>query len=751
MSPEQSKASYWASENPLPIEDIQSSSLNNPPRYNQTFDRFEGEIPASSQVEVQPIPLPPAVPSISNEEASASQAEAHATPTAASLPLQKSRESPAPAIPVIPDDKWPQNSADIDSLFVSQDMLDSQSVNNASDDGSTCDPSDSSTQSDVSDIIDNPGIISSRQDGPSAAQQENTDYEEDDWGQMIESVQPEQETYDRVMTGWDEVPPVAGQKRQHSPEPGIYRTKRGRPVKKIDYYKSHHGTVARPCGDPKTWSEAMNSNDAKHWQRAANEEYNSLRDTGTIEIIKHSQLPKGRKLMKCKWVFKKKFLSDGSINKYKARCTVKGFTQRSGIDYKETFAPTPRAETGRIMLALAHRFGWHRRQGDVPSAFLNPKLDIDLYMEMPEGFRKDGYIIRIRKGLYGLKQAAALWYDDLRGFLAKQGMFPTTTDVCLYTNKEKDLFAIIHVDDIQVMGPNIGKINRLMKSLHSQYRLKSVNTDMFLGIHISNPDKHTLKLSQGQYARKLIERHGLKDCKTVRKPLEKLLEPSGTKCSSQQSTEFNPIIGGLQYLANNTRPDIAHAVNHLARFLVSPSSDHIQAARRILRYIAKDPDQGIVFKSGADKPILEAYTDSDFAGDPSTSRSTSGLLIRLASGPICWKSRLQREVVLSSTEAEYLAATEACRELQWVKSLLEELNLCDQVEGALRTNFYVDNQSTISLIKNHDNHKRSKHVALRNSYCRQQFEKGAITVLYVPSNQQLADSFTKFNSTVAII
>ena len=177
------------------------------------------------------------------------------------------------------------------------------------------------------------------------------------------------------------------------------RTKRGRQVKLIDYHKLHHGTAVRPCIDPKTWSQAMQSSEAKQWQKAAIEEYNNLKATDTIQIIKLNKIPKGRKLMRCKWVFKKKFHADGSLDKYKARCTVKGFTQRSGIDYRETFAPTPRAETSCIMLALAHIFGWTRVQGDVQSDFLNPTLDVDLYMEMPEGFKKEGYVIRIRKGL----------------------------------------------------------------------------------------------------------------------------------------------------------------------------------------------------------------------------------------------------------------------------------------------------------------------------------------------------------------
>lgn len=176
----------------------------------------------------------------------------------------------------------------------------------------------------------------------------------------------------------------------------------------------------------------------------------------------------------------------------------------------------------------------------------------------------------------------------------------------------------------------------------------------------------------------------------------------------------------------------------------------MQAARQVLRYIAKDPDQGIEFTRNNHQATLEAYSDADFAANPSTSQSTSGMLIRLSSGPISWKSHLQREVVLSTTEAEYLAATETCRQLQWVKSLIQELGITNRINGAACTNLHVDNQSAISLIKNHDNHKRSKHIALRNSYCREQHQNGKITVTFVPSNLQLADALTKVKSPVEI-
>lgn len=122
-----------------------------------------------------------------------------------------------------------------------------------------------------------------------------------------------------------------------------------------------------------------------------------------------------------------------------------------------------------------------------------------------------------------------------------------------------------------------------MQDLQKRYELISVNTDLFLGIQISKTDKNELKLSQGQYARKLLTRHGLEDCKPINIPLERLMEPNEDQCSSQRKMEYNSIIRGLQYLANNTRPDIAHAVNHLARFLVNPSEEHYQASKRVLR------------------------------------------------------------------------------------------------------------------------------------------------------------------------
>ncbi|KAI0994963.1 hypothetical protein K3495_g13218, partial [Podosphaera aphanis] len=414
----QKTINYWARQNPLPVEEI-SASISQYPRSYQTVNGFEGErlsssperqAVSSSSLSVHPketelatrevsgqlseephtVPIvtvenspshpvaPPELPpqaleSLSNHQRS--QPEKHGMIGA---PPTEPQIEP-PAVPEILEEQWPRQPIEKDNLTGSSSSSPNQPnhVDEFSDYESEYLSPTPSEQSDHLDLTESFGDDDYSQNEQLVTQTHDIVYEQPDQGELDSSHSPaelEQEVYDQVMTGWTEIPPIAGQKRLHSPEPEMIRSKRGRPVKKVDYYKLHHGKAVVSNSDPKTWSEAMSSREAEHWRLAANEECRSLKETGAIQMIKRSQLPKGRTPMKCKWVFKKNFLADGSLDKYKARCTVKGFTQHAGIYFKETFAPTPRADTGRILLALAHRFGWHRRQGDVPAAFLNPDL-----------------------------------------------------------------------------------------------------------------------------------------------------------------------------------------------------------------------------------------------------------------------------------------------------------------------------------------------------------------------------------------
>ncbi|KAI1000674.1 hypothetical protein K3495_g7521 [Podosphaera aphanis] len=451
---------------------------------------------------------------------------------------------------------------------------------------------------------------------------------------------------DHIMTGWGPTPPIAGHKRAHLPEPIVTYRKRDRDnvygdTNNADNNVNINETSITPLSDD---LREFTPND---------DNYDPLDDrvmTGWDPETQCSQSAVGGSKESTTTVLIRAYQSTKpKIHKAGKEAMTSQEAQQWRIAANEEFQSL--LKTGTIKIISEKAIPQGRKPVKCKWVF--------------KKFLADGSIEK-------LKQAEASWYDDARATLASLGLHPTTSDVCLYKNKESDLFVLLHVDDFQVMGPNLEKIKRLMCTLHKKYKLKPFKTDLFLGINIKETD-NKLVLSHGQYARILLRRHGLHLCKPATSPIERLTEPNNSHCSKIDHKEYNSIIGGLQYLANNTRPDISFAVNHLARFLSNPSSEHLQAARRILRYILKQPDKGITFSRTKGKPILEAYSDADFAADPSSNRSTSGTLIRLASGPKSWRSHLQREVVLSTTEAEYLAATETCRQLKWIKMLLEEL------------------------------------------------------------------------------
>lgn len=340
-------------------------------------------------------------------------------------------------------------------------------------------------------------------------------------------------------------PTVAGQKRVHSPSPPssppppMAITLRGRSVRQHDYKRLNSGRIVAPISNytnPKSWVEAMKGPDSNNWRIAAEAEFKSLISTGTAIIVNRDQVPRNRTILTGKWVFKRKTHADGTLDKYKARWTARGFTQQKGSDYHDTFAPTPRSDTTRLLLAIGHHLNWHRLQGDVPAAFLNPNLDVVLYIRMPQGFEQKDKIIKLEKGLYGLKQAAALWHVEVRAELQKQGLEPTESDVCLFCSKVKDLFVELHVDEFQILGPDKKKIVDLAKVLQKKFDFKIITNDQFLGIHVTHQGNY-LKLSQGRYARELLSRHSLIDCKPAATPMERRMELSSEPVSAKRVAE----------------------------------------------------------------------------------------------------------------------------------------------------------------------------------------------------------------------
>jgi len=547
---------------------------------------------------------------------------------------------------------------------------------------------------------------------------------------------------------------IGKRKRGPSPPPvEISTTRSGRSVTRHDYKRLHAGAAIQPAdprslSDPKTIQEAFQQLDKAEWKNAAMTELKSLEQTGTFKRwLNRKDLPPNARPMRGKWVFKKKLKPNGDLDKYKARWTAKGFTQRYGIDFQETFAPTPIPGTARLLLALQVQFGLKRKQCDAETAFLNPKVDVRLFIEAPEGMeelmpKRQGMIIELGKGIYGLKQAAYLWRVEAFAAFSKLGLKPTRTDPCLFMGE--NLLVLIHVDDFQAFSYSQKRIDQFFQDFNKMYTVKETGKDHFLSLAIDE-NKDYIKISQEHYAKEKLRNHDLLECRTVKWPLDELLEPYDQEGTLQDYQLYNKIVGELQWLANQTRPDITHAVNHLAKFLQNPGPRHVAAGKHVWRYIAGNPGKGLTFRKQKEM-ALEAYSDSDFADMKNKSRSTTGCLITFNGTPILWKSALQKEVVLSSTEAEYMALTHTSRGLRLITNILDELRPFTGLDLMKGIKTFVDNKSTICLVNDHVDSKRTRHVSLRNHYCKEQQEQGNISVQYINTKLQKADGLTKVKS-----
>lgn len=496
-----------------------------------------------------------------------------------------------------------------------------------------------------------------------------------------------------------------------------------------------------PYTDPLTLEEALKRPDADAWRAASKSEVDQLISTGTIKLIPRNKLPYGQRLISSRMVFKKKLNPDGSVDKYKARLVARGFEQRYGIDYQETQSSTLLAATLRVLLAMANHFGWHILQADVVGAFLNGNLGgLRLYIEMPPGFDQRS-VCEVLKTLYGLKQSPHLWQKEFTKAMLELGFISLFSDVCLFKNPDSTIYVLVFVDDILIVGPVLEILKQFREILGKRFQLNDVEESAFLGLVIKRDRKNrVLRLSQAHYTNKILEDFGMAHCKPASTPgRPDLLLPYDGETSVRQSRLFMAITGSLQYLACHTRLDIAFHTNRLCQFNKNPGPAHWQAGKQMFRYLKGTADAESTFTPSTDLRPTVAYSDADFAGDPNERCSTTGIVIKLAGGPVIWRSKLQKVQALSSTEAEYNAISEASREVQWLQNLLQEM--CVTVPRPFL--MLEDNQSTINIATNHANHKRSKHVDLRNHRTRKLVEQGVIKIEYVHTDEQVADGFTK--------
>lgn len=503
--------------------------------------------------------------------------------------------------------------------------------------------------------------------------------------------------------------------------------------------------------EPTTYQEMISCPDARLWMEGVNSEMKSLEDNNTFTVV---PIPKGRKIVGSKLVFKLKRDEQGNITRHKVRCVAQGFSQVQGIDYNETFSPTVRWATVRSFLTYAEHERKKYKEGDyllvqldVATAFLIPKLpqDEEIYMRAPPGVKlKEGYCYKLNKSIYGLKQAGRKWYEELQGSLFENGFKQATADPCLYLkydNNKVVCACLTYVEDILV-ACNKEEVSKVIHNLENKYKMTNSGFPThFLGVKIERV-RDGLRLSQPAYIDKIAERFNMTNAKPCATPacadrLVKANAQSEEEKRDMKDVPYRELVGALMYASVATRPDIAYAVSQVSRFLNEPAQQHWTAAKRVLRYLIGTKDLGIIIKNDKEL-LLRGWSDADWAGDVEDRRSTTGYLFTLAGAPVAWKSKKQPTVALSSCESELMAITESVKEALWLRKLMADL----RIDGA-PTTIFEDNQGCIAIANDAKWSARTKHIATRYFRVQEEVHAKTVKVVYATTQDMLADLLTK--------
>ena len=501
----------------------------------------------------------------------------------------------------------------------------------------------------------------------------------------------------------------------------------------------HMAMVAGNVVEPETFSQAMKSPDAKQWENAAKAEYDSLLENDTWSLV---ELPSNRQAIKCKWVFRAKYDSEGNIERYKARVVAKGFEQKHGIDYDETYAPVVKYPSLRALLSYSVSENMLIHQMDVVTAFLNGKLDEEIYMVQPEGFIKPGsenLVCKLNRSLYGLKQAPRMWNAMLDEFLKQNNFCQSHADQCVYVrgNSDEKTIIAVYVDDMVILSKTNAELNRVKQLLAERFKMKDMGELKYiLGINVKQGSQCVF-LNQQTYVEQMLDKYGMGNCNPASTPAAtdlKLIKEDGSKSVDQ--SKYQSMIGSLLYLAVGTRPDIAFAVGAVSKFNSCPTESHLTAVKRIFRYLKGSSQMGIKY-SGSN--VLVGYADASWGSDHDDRHSTSGVVFFSANGPISWLSKRQSTVALSTAESEYVALFSSVKEAVWLKQLFEDL-------GESQSNpIYIncDNMSALAIANNSKSNKNVKHMEIKYHYVRETIESKVVATKYCPTEVMVADILTK--------
>lgn len=497
--------------------------------------------------------------------------------------------------------------------------------------------------------------------------------------------------------------------------------------------------------EPRTFKQAMSSPDASRWIEAMNEELNSLQSTKTYEL---ADLPIDRKAIGSKWVYKLKKGDDSEL-RYKARLVAKGFLQKFGQDYDEVFAPVVRPQAIRLLLSMAGKLKLHVNQFDVKTAFLNGTLDEEIYMKQPEGFESGTQVWRLRKSLYGLKQAARAWNQLLKSSLSSCGFIQSDADECLFVKRTATSISIIacHVDDFIHASSSLELIRETAEQLKKFFELKDLGpVKKFLGVNITRHEDGHFSVCQQEYIEKIAQDLKLDGCNAQKYPLD----PGYYKLENDKLLDTNEhyrkIIGMLLYVSTNTRPDISASVCILSQQVAKPRELDLTEALRIVKYLVGTKNHELHLNNLDAVQPLTVFSDANFGESRKDGKSNSGIICFVNGGPISWSSRKQSYVAVSTCEAEFYAISEAVKETIWLRKLIHEFT------GPIPTptTLYNDNRASISMITNGNFMQRTKYVGVRCHFIADWIRREIIDLQHCATEYNTADLLTKPLNSVRI-
>ncbi|XRB15506.1 retrovirus-related Pol polyprotein [Pseudoscourfieldia marina] len=467
-----------------------------------------------------------------------------------------------------------------------------------------------------------------------------------------------------------------------------------------------------PGFEPRTYEEAIHSKDHERWILAIDSELNSHQLNGTWIVIDNDGTVKN--LIGCKWVFKIKLNSDGSIARYKARLVAQGFSQIHGVDYSETYAPVVQYQTLRTLLAIYSARGFYFGQIDVETAYL-----------------------------YAL--AGRNWYLDLKDYLVELGFKPGEVDIGMYSaavGTENEIWILVYVDDIIFASKNEQTKDIFAGHLRKKYRItEPAQLTWALGMKVSFAADGII-LTQDLYVSKILERFGFTSAaKSATTPLA-----HGTTLTraDEEDAEARHLaqqfVGAILYAAVISRPDLSSTVRVMSHVMSKPPSNFEACKKHVLRYLSGTINRGIKYNTNSNVPLkLIGYCDASWGDNHENRRSTSGYIFFLNGGPISWASYLQTTVALSTVESEVMALTEAIKEAIYIRRLLESLGAAQ--EGP--TIIYTDSTGAEALVDHPTSHRRTKHIEIRREFIKFHIGHETVKIERVSTKDQLADIMTK--------